>query len=281
MEKKPLISIITVCYNSEKTIRDTIESVLTQTYTNIEYILIDGKSTDNTIDVIKSYEEKAKNKGIIYRWISEADRGIYDAMNKGIKIANGDYIALLNSDDWYEERSLGKAIKLIRENDEIIYFNIYKYLDENNKIKCIGNIDINNLNRLSLNHSGMLVKKEIYLKNGLYSLNYKIAADREFVIRNLKLGTKFRGVNFYLTNFSLEGESNQFYDFKKNYFRIIEEYKLLKKNKINNIIILKIVLKKIKTIYGNYTIIKLFGRKKAELFFKRRMLKKFELEKGE
>ena len=98
----PLISIITVCFNSSKTIRQTIESVLNQTYTNIEYILVDGKSTDNTVAIIEEYAPQFTAKGIVYRWVSEPDAGIYDAMNKGIKLATGEWIGIINSDDWYE-----------------------------------------------------------------------------------------------------------------------------------------------------------------------------------
>ena len=91
-----LISVITVSYNAVSTIEQTILSVINQTYSNIEYIIIDGGSTDGTIDIIRRYEDK------IAYWVSEPDRGIYDAMNKGASKANGEYIAFLNSDDWYE-----------------------------------------------------------------------------------------------------------------------------------------------------------------------------------
>ncbi len=90
-------SVITVSYNSENTIEKTIKSIIAQKYPDIEYIIIDGGSTDNTVNIIKKYEQQ------ITRWISESDQGIYDAMNKGINMASGDVISFLNSDDWYEE----------------------------------------------------------------------------------------------------------------------------------------------------------------------------------
>ena len=94
------ISIITVCLNSVKTIRDAIESLLQQTYQNFEYIIVDGESVDGTLDIIKEYECIFGNR---MKLISERDHGIYDAMNKGIEIASGDIIGILNSDDWYEK----------------------------------------------------------------------------------------------------------------------------------------------------------------------------------
>ena len=97
------ISIITVCYNSEKTIKNTIDSVLSQTYKNYEYIIIDGKSTDNTVNLIKKYQKKFDNK---LKYISEKDNGIYDAMNKGVLRAIGGIIGIVNSDDWLEPKAL-------------------------------------------------------------------------------------------------------------------------------------------------------------------------------
>ena len=92
------ITIITATYNSAATVRDTFDSILSQTYSDIEYIVVDGASTDGTVDIIKSYEPRFNGR---MRWINEADKGIYDAMNKGIAMATGDVIGILNSDDFY------------------------------------------------------------------------------------------------------------------------------------------------------------------------------------
>ena len=97
----PLVSIITVCFNSEKTIQKTIQSLLNQSVTGFEYILVDGKSKDSTIEIIKSFENKFKEKGISYKWISEKDTGIYNAFNKGINLSKGKWISFLGSDDIY------------------------------------------------------------------------------------------------------------------------------------------------------------------------------------
>ena len=102
------VSIITACFNSEKTIKTTIESVLHQTYSNIEYIIIDGKSSDSTIEIVKEYMPLFRGR---LRYISEKDNGIYDAMNKGIRLSKGDVIGIINSDDFYELDAVENIIK--------------------------------------------------------------------------------------------------------------------------------------------------------------------------
>jgi len=109
MDKKlPVVSIITIVYNGVRHIEDTIKSVITQTYPNIEYIIIDGNSTDGTQEVIKRYEHK------IARWISEKDRGISDAFNKGIAMASGALIGMINADDWYEPDAIASVVAITR-----------------------------------------------------------------------------------------------------------------------------------------------------------------------
>ncbi|HRP58868.1 MAG TPA: glycosyltransferase family 2 protein, partial [Vicingus sp.] len=127
----PKVSIITVCYNSEKTIEDTIKSVANQSYPNIEYIVIDGGSTDNTLAIIDKYKDK------ISTVISEKDHGIYDAINKGIKLATGDIIANLNSDDFYIDSDVITDVVATFENEktDTLYADLY-YVDavDTNKI---------------------------------------------------------------------------------------------------------------------------------------------------
>ena len=112
---KPLVSIITVAYNSEKTIKRTMESVLNQTYSEIEYIVVDGASRDKTVSIAESYRESFEKKGYLFRILSEPDRGIYDAMNKGIRMAAGAVIGLINSDDWYEPEAVARSVKKLYE----------------------------------------------------------------------------------------------------------------------------------------------------------------------
>ena len=118
------ISIITASYNSGKTIRHTVESVLRQTYPDFEYIVVDGGSTDNSIDIVKDYQVAFKGR---LKWISEKDKGIYDAMNKGIRMATGDVVGILNSDDFYTDENVLQTVAdnfMNHSVDEILFFKI-------------------------------------------------------------------------------------------------------------------------------------------------------------
>lgn len=117
-----LVSIITVAYNSEKTISRTLDSVYRQTYGEIEYIIVDGKSTDKTMDIVKQYEKRFVEKKIGFRYISEKDNGIYDAMNKGIRMAKGELIGIINSDDWYEPEAVECAVLHYIKNSYDLFY---------------------------------------------------------------------------------------------------------------------------------------------------------------
>jgi len=178
------LSIITVCYNSSVTIRDTIESVLEQKYQDIEYIVIDGSSNDGTIEIVKEYGDR------ISTFISEPDLGIYDAMNKGIRVASGDVIGFLNSDDIYSSSSALSQLmqRMISEGTDSVYADLiivdpidlnrtYRYYDSSKfhpkKLKY----------GLMPAHPTILFKRHVYLQHGLFSLDYKIAADYEIIVR--------------------------------------------------------------------------------------------------
>lgn len=182
------VSVITVTYNSELTISDTIVSVLSQNYSNIEYIIIDGKSTDNTINIIKKYEANHPNK---IKWISEKDNGIYDAMNKGITTATGDIIGILNSDDFFTSNDIiSKIVNAFQKNPSIeaVYGDIH-FVKPENLNKCIryysSKIFSRPLMRLGFMpaHPSFYMKKNSFKKYGLYKTDYKIAADFEFLLR--------------------------------------------------------------------------------------------------
>lgn len=178
------ISIITVCFNSSKTIRDTIESVLSQDYSDIEYIIVDGGSTDGTLEIINDYIDS------VSILISEPDRGIYDAMNKGIQLATGEVIATLNSDDVYADNSsIRKLLTCMENNGTETVFADLVYVDQNDSEKIIRYYNSGNFNPAKLRygwipaHPTFLAKRALFDKWGLYSLDYQIAADFEMMVR--------------------------------------------------------------------------------------------------
>ncbi len=176
------ISIITIAYNSEETIEDTIISVINQTYKNIEYIIIDGGSTDHTLAIIEKYKDK------IHTVISAPDKGIYDAMNKGVAIASGDLIGILNSDDFYANNDvIDNVAKNIGDNDSI-YADLV-YVDRENTDKTIrywksGAYKENSfLKGWMPPHPTFFLRKKLYDKFGSYNLALKSAADYELMLR--------------------------------------------------------------------------------------------------
>jgi len=177
------ISIITVCYNSAKTLENTIQSVLAQTHPAFEYIIVDGNSTDGTLDIIKKYSH-SKN----LKWISEPDQGLYDAMNKGIKLCSGEYIGILNSDDlFYSDNTLQEVNSFLEQHpqQDAITGNIVQHRDG----KIIREYSSKKWTPEKLKigfmppHPSIFIKKSIFEKYGLYTLGYKIAADYEMIIR--------------------------------------------------------------------------------------------------
>jgi len=180
------VSIITCTYNSEKTILDTINSVLSQKYKNIEYLIIDGKSTDRTIDLIRLNEFKFSGR---LRYISEHDNGIYDAMNKGIQNSTGDIIGFLNSDDFFtSDDVIGSMIDNFDEGIDAIYGDVH-FIKCGNPEKCVRYYSSAIFRPMMLRyglmpaHPAFYAKKDVYLKYGLFSLDYKIAADYDMMVR--------------------------------------------------------------------------------------------------
>jgi glycosyltransferase involved in cell wall biosynthesis len=266
---KMKFTIITACYNSEKTIERTFESILNQTYENIEYIVIDGNSNDNTVDIIKKFSKKFTDKGIDFKWVSESDNGIYDAMNKGINISSGDIIGIINSDDWYRDNIISLINKYYKKEPDIdiFYGDLLKVID-NETMLGFGYINLKNIQSLRLNHPTMFVKKQVYKELGTYDTNFKIGADRDFVFRALNNNLKFKKIDEIISYFSLEGVSNEYDSFKQLLNRIIEELYILKKNNINKIKIYKIILRKSISGFINYLISNIFGKKAYKKFLK-------------
>lgn len=186
MLMKPKVSIITVCYNSAKTIKDCIDSVLSQSYNKIEYIIIDGLSTDSTVSIINSYGEK------ISKFISEKDEGIYDAMNKGIKMANGDIIGILNSDDlFYNNSIIQEMVSVFQNNDCDAAYGDVIFTKQTNLNKVVRyysseGFHIDKFRKgLMPAHPSFFVYRKIYANLGYYDTSYKISADFDLLIRFL------------------------------------------------------------------------------------------------
>lgn len=180
------VSIITVVYNNAHVIKSAIDSVLSQTYHDIEYIIIDGKSTDGTVDVISSYGSK------IAKYISEPDKGIYDAMNKGLKLATGDVVGILNSDDMYMGVDVIEKVVTIFETYAVeSMFADLVYVQPGNLEKVVRYYDSSYFSPTKFAYGWMpahptfFVKREVYEKYGYFKTDYKIAADYELLARFL------------------------------------------------------------------------------------------------
>lgn len=193
-----MVSIITSSYNSEKTIGDTINSVLSQTYEPIEYIVVDGGSTDNTLSIVKSKEKEFHKKNIRISIVSEKDEGIADAWNKGIDLAKGKVIGLLNSDDYYDSNAVLDAMRIINPEALELTYGICKRINNQNKIVAILDKKFNP-KRVYLNfgfsHTTCFVTKQVYDTVGVFDKNFKIGLDVDFLLRSLKKGVLFKKAN--------------------------------------------------------------------------------------
>lgn len=184
------ISLITATYNSAKTISDCMNSVLAQNYDNFEYIVIDGCSTDNTVKILKDYETKFQGR---MHWVSEKDRGIYDAMNKGIKMATGDVVGILNSDDYFTSTDIFETIakNFDLSVSDAIYGDIH-FIHDGTPNKCVRYYSSKLFRPCWLRfgfmpaHPSFYCKRSVYEQYGLYRLDYKIGADYEIMVRLLK-----------------------------------------------------------------------------------------------
>lgn len=200
------VSIITVTYNSEKTLAKAIESVLNQTVPAYEYIIVDGKSGDSTVEIAHSYDDAFKMKGVIYKIISEPDNGIYDAMNKGISMASGDIVGMINSDDYYETCAIETVTKAYNDNA----FDLF-YADLN-MIKPDGNSFVKHSRNRKYatsrdwNHPTTFITKEIY--NNYSYKTQTIHDDYDLILRLKKAGVRIVVVNKVIANFVMNGVSH-------------------------------------------------------------------------
>ncbi|PZX92480.1 glycosyltransferase [Flavobacterium aquariorum] len=227
------ISIITVVYNNEKTIQEAMKSVLLQSYKNIEYVIIDGGSKDNTVNLIDEFKDQ------LGYFVSERDKGLYDAMNKGIKACSGDVIGILNSDDLYQDLDVLAAVMEQFNNDpdlDILYGDlVYVKSDDTNKVvrnwksKSYCNNFFENANVPP--HPSLFVRSKVYKEAGLFDLQYKLAADYELMLRMFKKHNfKSKYINRLIIKMRLGGATNQ------SFTNIVNQNKeILKAWKNNNL----------------------------------------------
>ena len=202
----PLVTITSVTFNSEKTLRQTIESVLNQTYQHIEYIIVDGLSTDSTVQIAQSYADSFREKGFCYRIISEADGGMYDAINKGIRLAQGEIIGNINSDDWYEPEAVERTVRFFEDTGcDLMYADL-------RMIKRDGTSFIKHSRKTRIatsrgwNHPTQFARKSLYDKE-----KYKCESlhdDFDLLLRVWKKGYKTAILHQVTANFRMDGISH-------------------------------------------------------------------------
>jgi glycosyltransferase involved in cell wall biosynthesis len=226
------VTIITASYNSVNTIFDTIQSVQAQTYHNIEHIIIDGYSTDGTIEIIKSFGSS------ISKFILEPDKGIYDAINKGIKQATGDVVGILNSDDFfYNNQVVENVVRSFGENDTDAIYGDAQFVDpeKTSKIKRYYSSKHFNIGKFKFGfmpaHTSFFVKRELFEKLGNYKVDYRIAADFELLIRYLYVNqVKYRYLEMPFVSMRTGGVSNK--SIRSNYILNKEIARACKENGI-------------------------------------------------
>lgn len=253
MNYKPLVSIITVCFNSEKTIEDTIKSVISQKYDNIEYIIVDGKSEDSTMQIIDKYRNETH---IYFKVISETDKGLYDAMNKGISMATGDVVGILNSDDMLIDDNVIYDIvnKFQDEKVELVYGDLV-FVDEENVNKIVRRW-VSKRGKFRLGwmppHPTVYVRKHLYDKVGNFDISYRIAADYDILYKFLvKAQANCEYVKRSLIKMRVGGESTQ--GIKSTITLNKESYNVLKKYNVR---------------FSSFTIFMKIARKIPQVIFK-------------
>ena len=199
-----LVSVITPCYNSGSTIEKTLECIENQTYDNIEYIIIDGGSTDDTLNIIEQHKSRLPENLTV---VSEKDNGIYDAMNKGVRLAKGRLVGIVNSDDWYENDTVEQAVKHYRGNQyEVVYGMQRNFLREKEKVTFIYYHDF--LPEQMITHPTCFVTKDTYRDFGVFDTGYRSAADYDMMLSFYESKkVAFTPVMRVMSNFRMGGMS--------------------------------------------------------------------------
>jgi glycosyltransferase involved in cell wall biosynthesis len=198
----PLVSIITIVRNGDATLERAIKSVLAQDYAPIEYIVVDGGSTDRTLPLIKGYENE------LAYWRSEPDKGISDAFNKGIALTSGDIIGMINADDWYEQDAVATAVHSLQANNAEIVHGMLQLWQESRKGELCSGGQAKLEQMMCINHPTVFVKRDVYLRHGLFELDYCVAMDYEWLLRVKTAGVRFFYIDKLLANMQCGGLSN-------------------------------------------------------------------------
>ncbi len=209
----PLVSIVTVCFNAEKHLREAMECVLAQTYENIEYVVIDGGSTDSTLAILREFEPRFAGR---MRWTSEPDKGLYDAMNKGVAASTGDLVGLLNADDLYPDDAVERAVATWQAHPSagVIYGDTCNIDEQGTRTlerPAPREITLEvMMEGMIVCHQSMFVTAETYRVIGPYDTRYRILADYDFLMRCLQAGVEFANAGVNLSFFRIGGTSGQF-----------------------------------------------------------------------
>jgi len=225
----PFFSIITVSYNSVKTIAQTIESVLNQPFADFEYLIIDGGSTDGTVELAKSYQARFGDRLII---VSEKDDGIYDAMNKGLNLAKGEMIGIVNSDDWYDRTTMQRVADqfVALKRSGVYYGLLMNYIGDQEY--CATGYHHNFLHENIVSHPTCFISRSVYKQYGCFDLQYKLAADYDLMLRLYKNNVPFFFIPHVLAHFRMGGSTDKYkIKSKKETFKILFKYGYLTKRR--------------------------------------------------
>lgn len=237
------ISLVTATWNSAATIEDTLRSVVRQTYGNVEHIVVDGGSSDGTMDIVRKYADEYRSRGLELKWVSEPDNGIYDAMNKGIALASGEVVGLLNSDDFFTSPTVLERVATEFTNPEsaridAVYGDIH-YVKPGRLDKCVRYYSSKGFSREKMRmgfmpaHPSFYCRREIYNQYGLFDISFKIAADFEQLLRLIylhKIKTRYIPVDF-VTMRTGGASSSGFSSHRRIY---AEHRRAYKKNRVNS-----------------------------------------------
>ena len=237
------VSVITVCYNAEASIGNTLKSVLEQTYKDFEYVIIDVASKDNTLKIVERYKPEFEEKGILLNLISEKDNGIYDAMNKAVRCCNGEWLIYMNADDTFADADVLKDIFADNDHDgiDVVYGDSYRIKGDRKKLD-IADKDLEALKDFKFFcHQATFTRRKVF-DEIMFDSRFKICADYDFFLQAYLKGYKFYHENRVVCVYSVEGTSNKAY-----YKTILDNYNV----RIKNGIIRKSPLIKLKAFIWN------------------------------